>query len=104
MDYGIDGIYYFEDGRGKIKKCIAQVKSGKVSVKDIRELNGVVQREKGEMGLLITLNSPTRSMVQEAASYGIYESSNGKPYPVIQIVQIAELINHTKFLHTLIPN
>jgi site-specific DNA-methyltransferase (adenine-specific) len=102
-DGGIDGIHYFEGGIGRIKKCIAQVKSGKVSVRDIRELHGVVEREKAELGLLLTLNAPTKNMIQEAISFGIYESSKGKQYPVIQIVEVSGLINHSQFLYTLLP-
>lgn len=102
-DGGVDGIHYFEDGYGRLKKCIAQVKSGKVSVKDVRELFAVIQRERGELGLLLTLNPPTKQMVQEAASFGIYEAANGRQYPMIQIVEVTELLNHTKFLHTLLP-
>lgn len=101
-DGGIDGVYYYEDGL-QIRKCIAQVKSGKVSVRDVRELQGVVNREKVELGLLITLQSPSKNMIQEAASFGIYERSNGKQYPIIQIIQVEELINHSKFLHTILP-
>lgn len=102
-DGGIDGIYFFEDESSKLKKCIAQVKSGKVSVKDIRELHGVVKRDRAEIGILITLNTPTKAMIQEAASYGVYESSKGIKCSIIQIVEVSELINHKKFLHNLIP-
>ncbi|NOV01455.1 DNA methyltransferase [Paenibacillus planticolens] len=35
-DGGVDGIHYFEDRVGKLKKCVASVKSGKVSVRDVR--------------------------------------------------------------------
>ncbi|TJY42919.1 site-specific DNA-methyltransferase [Cohnella pontilimi] len=102
-DGGVDGFHYFQDGN-KFKKCVTQVKSGKVSVKDIRELYGVLQKERATLGLLLTLGRPTRNMVEEAAKFGIYESANGRKYPVIQIVLVKELLNHTKFLHTLVPD
>ena len=36
-DTGIDGLIYFQDEKDKVKKAIVQVKSGHVSVKDIRD-------------------------------------------------------------------
>lgn len=101
-DGGIDGIQYFEDAR-QIKKCIIQVKSGKVSVRDVRELHSVVQREKGQIGLLVTLNQPTRNMIKEASTYGLYESNDGDRFPLIQNVEIKDLLNHSKSLKDFIP-
>lgn len=95
-DGGIDGIKYFEDGeKPTLKKCIIQVKSGKVSVRDVRELHSVVEREKASLGLLITLNKPTRNMVQEAATYGLYETTKGEKIPIIRIVEVQQLLDHS---------
>ena len=70
-----------------------QVKSGKVSSRDIRDLVGTVEREKGAIGVLITLQSPTRAMKQEAVSARFYESKTwGRKYPKIQILTIEELL------------
>lgn len=103
-DGGIDGIYYFEgDIPEKLEKCIIQVKSGKVSVKDIRELSSVVTREKAALGILLTLLQPTKNMITEVSSFGFYKASNGQNFPVIQIVKIEELLKYEKFLFTLIP-
>ena len=94
---GIHGVKYFEDGDvHTFKKGIVQVKSGKVSVKDIRELHSITEREKASLGLLITLNEPTRNMLQEAAGYGLYMTSKGKKYPKIQIAKIEDLLSHNK--------
>ncbi len=103
-DGGIDGIHYFESTiPGKLEKCIVQVKSGKVSVKDIRELNSVVAREKAALGILLTLLQPTKNMITEASSFGFYKASDDQEFPVIQIVKIEELLRYEKFLFTLIP-
>jgi site-specific DNA-methyltransferase (adenine-specific) len=97
-DKGIDGkIYFFEDsGRGaKEKQIIISVKSGHVTSKDIRELEGAVESEHAVIGVFITLKPPTDPMIKEAVSAGFYESSdvNRTKYPRIQILTIEELLN-----------
>jgi site-specific DNA-methyltransferase (adenine-specific) len=72
---------------------LAQVKSGKVKVGDIRDLKGVLEREHAEMGVFITLEPPTKPMIEEAVSAGYYHSEAwGKDYPRIQILTIEELL------------
>jgi len=95
-DTGIDGFVYFMDERDKPKKAIVQVKSGGVSVNHVRDLIGVVQREKAEMGLFITLEAPTKPMETEAISQDFYQSPLGKAYPKIQILTIEELVKSKK--------
>lgn len=100
-DTGIDGyLYFFEDmKKNKIvtKRAIVQVKSGKVSVKDIRDLGHVVQRENAEIGILLTLEKPTDPMKKEAMNSGFYQSSNfDKKFPRLQIYTIEQLLNGTK--------
>jgi len=94
-DRGIDGrIYFHDDPEGKeIKEIIVQVKSGGVNPAVVRDLKGVVEREKAQIGVLITLQRPTRGMKEEAASSGFYKSPIGKQYPKIQILTIEELFN-----------
>lgn len=97
-DTGIDGYSYFmEDkkaGKKEYKKIIAQVKSGKVSVKDIRDLGHVIDREKAEIGILLTLQEPTRDMIKEAAGKGFFRLKEfKKDYPKIQILTIEELLS-----------
>ena len=94
-DSGIDGyINFFDDNSGKAKRIIVQVKSGHVSVPQIRDLKGVLDRENAQIGLFITLNPPTRPMVQEAVSAGIYtpEHYPDHRYPSLQILTIEDLL------------
>ena len=93
-DKGIDGVINFIDSaKGKPKQVLVQVKSGKVSSRDIRDLVGTVDREKGAIGVLITLQSPSRAMKQEAVSARFYESKTwGRKYPKLQIFTIEELL------------
>ncbi len=96
-DTGIDAIVYFHDEKDKIGRAIVQVKSGKVSVKDIRDLGHVIDREDAQIGIFITLEKPTREMKKEAAGKGYYESKtfNGK-FPRIQILTIEDLFSGKK--------
>jgi site-specific DNA-methyltransferase (adenine-specific) len=95
-DRGIDGVINFFDGDGrkpKPHKVLIQVKSGKVKSGDIRDLVGTVEREKGAIGVFITLEKPSRDMVTEALSAGYYESEMwGKEYRKVQILTIADLL------------
>ena len=68
--------------------------SGKISVKDIRDLRGTLDREKdAAIGVLITLQEPTRPMLIEAESCGFYRSPTWqKDYPKMQSCTIAQLL------------
>ena len=98
-DQGIDGILYFIDGtRRRPKKVVIQVKGGRVSVPLIRDLKGVVEREKAAMGLFITLKEPTKAMLSEAASGGLFHSQIwNRDYPKIQIRTIAQMLKGNGF-------
>ena len=95
-DSGIDGnINFFDDNSGRAKRLIIQVKSGGVSVADIRDLRGTLERERAQIALFITLNAPTRPMLQEAAAAGFYEPEHFPEhhFPRVQILTIEELLN-----------
>jgi site-specific DNA-methyltransferase (adenine-specific) len=94
-DRGIDGIMYFADSNDH-KKVIIQVKGGHVSVKDINELCHVIDREKAEIGIFITLHKPTSHMTREAIEKGDYKAISGKRYPKIQILTIEQLLDGTQ--------
>ena len=101
-DKGIDGIINFfeQDNKGKAKarKVIAQVKSGKVSVRDIRELKSTVESEKASIGLLVTLELPTQNMVKEALEAGFYESDFWqRRYRKLQILTVGDLLGGAPF-------
>lgn len=92
-DQGIDGRLFFHDegDGGRTKQIILSVKSGHVSVRDVRDLRGVLDREKAEIGVLVTLDQATKPMETESASAGFYKSPWGN-HPHLQILTIAELL------------
>jgi site-specific DNA-methyltransferase (adenine-specific) len=88
-DRGIDGNLYF----GKTHRAIVSVKAGEnVSVQMIRDLRGTIEREKAEIGVLLTLTPPTRPMVTEAAAAGMFEMEDFAPVPRLQIVTIEQAL------------
>jgi hypothetical protein len=89
-DKGIDGRLFFHDegGGGKTKQIIFQVKAGHVTAAHVRDLRGVVEREKAQIGILITRHEPTLPMRTEAARAGFYDSPWGTKHARIQIVPV----------------
>jgi hypothetical protein len=97
-DQGVDGyINFFDDKSGLAKKLIVQVKGGHTGSHHIRDLKGVMEREKAAIGALITLEEPTRDMLREAAASGFYQPKDfPKRFPRVQIRTIAELLEGKK--------
>lgn len=94
-DGGIDGLIYFADavgGKAATQRIVVSVKGGNVTVNQVRDLKGVLDREKAPIGLFVTLEEPTKPMRVEAASAGFYRGGNGKDYPRLQILTVGELL------------
>jgi site-specific DNA-methyltransferase (adenine-specific) len=95
-DSGIDGLIFFLDEGKQAKKIVVSVKGGEnVSVAAVRDLRSVVDREKAAIGLLVTLNPPTKPMETEAISAG-YTTLNFRNFRKIQILTIEKLLNGTE--------
>jgi DNA modification methylase len=97
-DRGIDGRLYFHDDRsGDSKQVIFSVKGGhNIGVSEVRDLIGVLQREKAEIGVYISFEEPTKPMQKEAAEAGFYTSPDGSRYPRLQLLTIKDLIEGNK--------
>ena len=90
-DRGIDGYLYFTGHERQTEAAIISVKAGKnVGVAMIRDLKGVIEREKSPIGIFICAVNPTREMEREAAAAGVYEGADGRSYPRLQIFTLAE--------------
>ena len=94
-DKGIDGVITFiDEAGGKAKRVLVQVKSGHLKAGDVRDLRGTVEREGAALGVLVTLEPPTRDMQAEAAVASVYRSPGWeRDYPRLQILTIADLFN-----------
>ncbi|MCX5772899.1 MAG: restriction endonuclease [Candidatus Hydrogenedentes bacterium] len=93
-DKGIDGKIVFQgDGAGKFESVILSVKAGHVTANHVRDLRGMVEREKAAIGVLISMEDPTKPMQTEAVTAGFYESKMwNKKYPKIQLLTVADLL------------
>lgn len=103
-DGGIDGLIFFEDvvdlkksNKTAVKKIIVSVKRGKnINASMIRDLRGTMETNKADIGLFVTLTTPTKPMIKEAAASGFYKAGNGRYYAKIQILTIEELLTKQK--------
>jgi site-specific DNA-methyltransferase (adenine-specific) len=93
-DRGIDANIFYPNGPYGHGRIIVSVKGGEhVTPAMVSELSGVVQRESAEMGVLITLNEPTRAMIANAAGAGFVEKSAHGRLPRIQILTVQDLLD-----------
>lgn len=94
-DKGIDGRLYFHDETqgAKTKQIVLSVKAGHTNAAHVRDLRGVLDREKAEIGVLLTMQEPTHPMRAEAAGAGFYKSPWGQQYSRLQILTVADLLN-----------
>jgi site-specific DNA-methyltransferase (adenine-specific) len=91
-DRGIDGYLPFQAGKDQYERAIVQVKSGRVGVKEVRDLRGTLEREKAPFALLITLETPTRDMRQEAVEAGFYRvQATNEEIPRLQILTVGDI-------------
>lgn len=96
-DKGVDGLIQFHvDTSGKTKRAIVQVKGGKVQAHYMRDLKGTMQREKADMAVMVTLQKPSKPMIDEAATAGVFTAPTGHVYPAVQIITIEELLDGKK--------
>ncbi len=97
-DRGIDGRLNFHDDRsGATKQVIFSVKGGhNIGVAEVRDLIGVLDREKAQIGVYISFAEPTKPMLREAAEAGFYTSADGSRYPRVQLLTIKDLLEGNK--------
>jgi site-specific DNA-methyltransferase (adenine-specific) len=92
-DSGIDGYYYCKPDGKKTEGGVVSVKGGdNLGVQMVRDLNGVMVREKSPFAVLITLREPTIPMVKEAAAAGFFNTPFGK-FSKLQIATVADMLN-----------
>ncbi len=91
-DKGIDGRLYFHDEPKATKQIVLSVKAGALHATYVRDLRGVLEREKAQIGVLISMGKPTQPMRAEAASAGFYNAPSLKRYPRLQLLTVADLL------------
>ena len=53
----------------------------------------VRERESAEIALFVSLETPTKGIIADAASAGFYESATGKKFPRVQLLTIEGLLS-----------
>jgi site-specific DNA-methyltransferase (adenine-specific) len=97
-DKGVDGVAFVAVGRDAEKSSIKHqpvmlsVKSGKVSASVIRDLRGVIEREGAAGGILLTLEEPTKPMLEEARQAGQFKGEFAT-FDRLQIVTVQQILD-----------
>ena len=90
-DGGYDGVRWF--GRDEEFRAVVSVKGGgKVGVEMVRSLDAVITAQGAHIGVLLTLEPPTKAMVDWAKSAGMCEVVGFAPVNRIQIVTIEQAL------------
>lgn len=91
-DGGMDGVEWF--GPKKEYKAIVSVKGGRtVGVDMLRSLDAVVKQQGAQVGIFLTLEPPTKPMVDWARQAGMFQTPGFADVPRIQIVTIEDAIH-----------
>ena len=92
-DGGMDGFIPLSEG-GRTEQCIIQVKSGGIGLKDAKELNSTIDYFKARCGVLFTIESPTKPILEYIAGLPPYRPRWGavelESVPRIQVITAAE--------------
>lgn len=94
-DRGIDGVIrYAADGKGKLDRVLVSVKGGKqLGPQMVRDLIGTVASNNASGGVLVTLQAPTKGMIDAARRSGLFRHDrHGRTYPKVQLISVPELL------------
>lgn len=93
-DKGVDGVARFYLDKKTIGKVLVSVKGGKhIGPSFVRDLIGTVDTQKAQMGVLITMATPPRGLIDAADHGGVYTwPVNGQTFPRIQVITVADLL------------
>ena len=93
-DKGIDGVIRIAtDARGGSVKALISVKGGATNPGHVRDLLGTVESQRAVMGVFICMIEPTKGMRDAANHSGVYNHADGRTYPKVQIITVAELLD-----------
>lgn len=101
-DGGIDGRIYFETpGEDELQSMVLEVKGGKhVSIKDLRALHSVLERDEAQMAGLIVMDKlgdrqlkNFQRLMIEAGDLHVF----GRPFPRMQLLTVQEILDGVRF-------
>lgn len=96
-DSGMDGYMYINDwganNKPKRIKCPIQVKSGHVGVSQIRDFSHVIDREKAPLGIFITIEPPSKKMLEEIIKMPKARLKAGQVYDKVIVIQVQDIMD-----------
>ena len=93
-DKGVDGHFNFFTDARTTRPGVISVKAGRnIGVAMLRDLRGVMERDKYELGLFLSAYEPTGPMKAEAAAAGKFECEFGR-FDRVQIVTPADIFHN----------
>lgn len=98
-DKGMDGVIRFPlDRKKEVGRALVSVKGGQqLNPAMVRDLIGTVDSQKAEMGVLVTMQNPTKGMVDAAHHSDTYEwPFNGTKFPKVQVISVGQLLRGEK--------
>ena len=100
-DRGVDGRLYFDTGERDLQSMVLEVKGGRnVTIRDVRDLRGVLERDAALLAGLIVLHPPSTrqraNFEREMAAAGVL-TVDGVDYPRMQLITAAELLAGQRF-------
>ena len=91
-DKGIDGRLALYDLQNKLRWATIQVKGGHLTPSLVRDFARVIERENAPFGIFISLDHPTKQMLQEAENLGFAEDYGSRRIPRMQWLTIKDLL------------
>lgn len=94
-DKGVDGVARFPlGGKGQFAKVLVSVKGGKnLNPAMVRDLSGTVDTQKAAMGILLTLTTPTKGVIDAVDHGGVYtHPANNQTFPRLQTFTVGQLM------------
>jgi DNA modification methylase len=93
-DRGIDGESTFRDGDGRSRHVLVSVKGGSMNPAMVRDLRGTLERERADIGVLVSMLTPSKEMRFEATRAGHLSVSDGEgPIPRLQLVTVEQIFD-----------
>lgn len=90
----MDGTISFWDSSkpNRVGKAIVSVKSNKSVVPSmVHDLYGGIVANKADFGILVTLEEPTKGMLNEALKYAPHRFNGKMDIPLVQLLSAADL-------------
>jgi site-specific DNA-methyltransferase (adenine-specific) len=93
-DGGVDGAFFVVKNAQNLRhKGYISVKSGAVSVKDIRDFSAAIDFFESEIGVFVTLEEPTKPMLEFIATLPKFKSELHGDLPKITIIKVQDIID-----------